>query len=473
MADQKISELTAKTTPVSADLLALVDTEVSPDETKKITYGDLLTAIKADSNIADAISKKHSQNTDTDLGATFEATFEKSANKGTVSGYASLNASTKVVEQPSSISDHLEGSPTEDLATKAPTSEWAFDHNAKAATALIQGHATAAQITKLDGIETGATKYPDTGEQAFLDADHTKLDGIEALADVTSTHDPKAHKASHAVSEADTVFPADPGDDRYLMWDDDPGQLAWGTPAGAGDVSAAANMTDNTLIKGDGGAKGVQDTGIVVDDSDNINMNGGTITNAGHGVADNQVVTVDAADVADNEYARFTANGLESRTAAEVAADLQGSITGLCPSAYKASSEIVNNSAVLQNDDDLHFAVEANKWYWFIAYIVFTSPTTPDIKWYWTVPTGGDYSCSFSGQIGSSSSSNDELSYIYNGSSAYVTNTTNNWRTMMMFGNVRNGANAGNFQLQWAQNTANASDTTVGLGSYVIYGKLN
>ncbi len=34
-------------------------------------------------------------------------------------------------------------------------------------------------ITKLAGIETGATKYPDTGEQAFLDADHTKLDGIK------------------------------------------------------------------------------------------------------------------------------------------------------------------------------------------------------------------------------------------------------------------------------------------------------
>ena len=37
-----------------------------------------------------------------------------------------------------------------------------------------------------------------------------------------------------------------------------------------GDVTAAAAMTDNTLIKGDGGAKGVQDSGIVIDDSDNM-----------------------------------------------------------------------------------------------------------------------------------------------------------------------------------------------------------
>jgi len=50
--------------------------------------------------------------------------------KAAASGLASLNASTKVVEQPASITDHLEGTPTEDLATKAPTSEWAFDHGA-------------------------------------------------------------------------------------------------------------------------------------------------------------------------------------------------------------------------------------------------------------------------------------------------------------------------------------------------------
>ena len=42
-----------------------------------------------------------------------------------------------------------------------------------------------ADHSKLDGIEAGATVYPSTGEQAFTDADHSKLDGIEALADVT------------------------------------------------------------------------------------------------------------------------------------------------------------------------------------------------------------------------------------------------------------------------------------------------
>lgn len=40
--------------------------------------------------------------------------------------------------------------------------------------------------------------------------------------------------------------------------------------AEGGDVSAAANMTDETLVRGDGGVKGVQDTAITVDDTDHV-----------------------------------------------------------------------------------------------------------------------------------------------------------------------------------------------------------
>jgi len=40
--------------------------------------------------------------------------------------------------------------------------------------------------------------------------------------------------------------------------------------AGSGDVSASAVLADNALIRGDGGAKGVQDSGILIDDSDNM-----------------------------------------------------------------------------------------------------------------------------------------------------------------------------------------------------------
>jgi hypothetical protein len=56
--------------------------------------------IAVDGNLSayaqDAITKRHTQNGDTDLDPTFEATFEKNANKGAASGYAPLDAASKV-----------------------------------------------------------------------------------------------------------------------------------------------------------------------------------------------------------------------------------------------------------------------------------------------------------------------------------------------------------------------------------------
>jgi|SRR5689334_18064643 len=64
---------------------------------------------------------------------------------------------------------------------------------------------TLAERTKLAGIETGATKYPDTGEEVFTTAEKSKLAGIEALADVTDAGNVGA--ALHSAS-ADTLSDA-------------------------------------------------------------------------------------------------------------------------------------------------------------------------------------------------------------------------------------------------------------------------
>ena len=50
---------------------------------------------------------------------------------------------------------------------------------------------------------------------------------------------------------------------------------------------------------------------------------GASIDDVAIGIADNNMVQIDSADVADDEYARFTANGLESRSKSEVATDLK------------------------------------------------------------------------------------------------------------------------------------------------------
>lgn len=271
----------------------------------------------------------------------------------------------------------------------------------------VDGRDVSVDGTKLDGIEAGATVYPDTGEQVFLDADHTKLDGIAAGADVTGSNPPQAHASSHAVSESDTIFPADPNSDQYLMWDDAPtGELVWSTPGGGGDVTGPAASVDNAIVRFSGttgkviqdytsNAPTISDTGDMnvdgdidvdnvvvsgnvdgrdvssdgtkldgveasadVTDATNVNaagavmevdynvhsilfattddtpvvltvgeqtlvgrLTGGNIAAIAIGITDNYIVQIDSAGVAATEYARFTANGLESRTEAEFKGD--------------------------------------------------------------------------------------------------------------------------------------------------------
>lgn len=46
----------------------------------------------------------------------------------------------------------------------------------------------------------------------------------------------------------------------------------------SGNVVSAANLADNSIIRGDGGGFGVQDSGVTIDDFDNLDTNGGDIT---------------------------------------------------------------------------------------------------------------------------------------------------------------------------------------------------
>jgi hypothetical protein len=78
-------------------------------------------------------------------------------------------------------------------------------------------------------------------------------------------------------------------DGQFLKADStDPEGVTWDTITAGGDVSAASNIADNAIVKGDGGAKGVQQSGITCDDSNNVSGIG-NITLTG---------TVDGRDVA-------------------------------------------------------------------------------------------------------------------------------------------------------------------------------
>lgn len=140
-------------------------------------------------------------------------------------------------------------------------------------------------IVTVDGPAAGA---PASGEYAKWTASglegKSKAEQLSDLnvadgADVTGSNAPQAHKDSH-----------DPNDGS------DP--LDTATPSELAGVQAAGIGSSHSLARADH-AHQIQ-----------------------HGIANNHLVTIDHAAVADNDYARFTASGLEGRSPAEALGDL-------------------------------------------------------------------------------------------------------------------------------------------------------
>jgi len=134
-----------------------------------------------------------------------------------------------VVDAVDSISDHLENPPTEDEATKAPTSEWAFDHDADVdahhakytdaeAVAAVEG------TVKLDNLaapdDTTDLDASDALHGLMPKDDKSKLDGVAVGADVTGDNDPKAHDSSHEWLGSDEIDPTPLVMNKMVFMDD-------------------------------------------------------------------------------------------------------------------------------------------------------------------------------------------------------------------------------------------------------------
>jgi hypothetical protein len=146
-------------------------------------------------------------------------------------------------------------------------------------------------------------------------------------------------------------------------------------------------------------------------------------------------------------------------------------ISGLPTIVRKTADETVNNSTTLQNDDELLFAVAANE-VWQVDIIVrCISGGTPDIKFAVTVPSGGSLLLGAWGcdTIGNKAVLAANLIADY----SFAAGPKGATLLVVMRAIVINGATAGNVQLQWAQNTKEASDTKVLANSCIIAHKLN
>lgn len=154
------------------------------------------------------------------------------------------------------------------------------------------------------------------------------------------------------------------------------------------------------------------------------------------------------------------------------AANLNAAFTAVTPLfVRKTSDETVNNSAALQNDDTLVLAMAANTTYLLDLRLIVNTNATADFKYTFTVPAGATGNT----HLFTGSNPDTAATSLQGPSSITATAAASGVaadQVILVQGIVIVSSTAGNLQFQWAQNTANASDTKVKTNSYMVLTKV-
>jgi hypothetical protein len=407
MADLKISGLTEKTTLHDTDLVPIVDIEATPDTTKKITganlrvqavtgHKDLTTAVHgvgAGAVVGTTLTQTLTNKTLTsptlttpvlgtpssgtltsctglpvagitaststalgvgtvELGHASDTTLSRSAAGAlAVEGVDVVNLSAIQTLTNKTLTSPTLTTPTLGVATATSINKVAITAPQSAATLTISnngslitsgGHSVTLTSTNTTDVTLPTTGTLATTSNALLVAniDDTPVNG-ETSAPISSNW---AYD-HNALSVGVHGIPADPGSDKYLMWDDSESALAWGAGgAGGGDVATdaiwdvkgdlavgtgantAAKLavgTDNYVLRvaTDTPAWEAEFDATAPTDCDAVSAGAvGTAATAARrdhahkvdaAIADDAVLTVDDASAADDDFARFTATGIE------------------------------------------------------------------------------------------------------------------------------------------------------------------
>lgn len=138
--------------------------------------------------------------------------------------------------------------------------------------------------------------------------------------------------------------------------------------------------------------------------------------------------------------------------------------------AVKTADETVNNSSTLQDDNELFVAVRANNTYIVETGLIYSSGATPLIKVGFDFPSGATFvwtmdslhnsiTAATRGDIERFVQSGSTQSFGVSGAGTKVDATPSGLLTV--------GSTGGNFTVQWAQQTANASNTVMYAGSWI------
>lgn len=144
-------------------------------------------------------------------------------------------------------------------------------------------------------------------------------------------------------------------------------------------------------------------------------------------------------------------------------------------SIIKAANETVTSSTVLQNDNELLFALVANATYIIQGCLLVNGSTAGDIKVAFTVPASAVGQMSFNGNI-VAVSGNDQFQRVavindfatpdFINFGALGT-TASQIMPVMINGAIFTAGSSGTLQLQWAQNASDGTATTVLKGSWM------
>jgi len=362
MADSKISELTALSTPADDDVFAIVDTDAG--QTKKITAANVKSyAGSSTEAVQDIVGAMFSSNTETDIAATYED------GDGTIDLVVSVSAGNlptaidaakigdgsvsntefqRLDGVSSDIQTQLDGkqaSLTFGISnTNVPqfTTGVADDDFLRIAGTSVEGRSASEVLSDIGGqasltfgiSNTNAVKV-DSSSVADDEYARFTASGLESRSTAEVLSDIGGQAAlTFGISNTNAVKvdSSSVADDEYARFTAN-GLESRSTSEVLSDIGGQASLTF-----------GISDTNIPiftsgVADDDFLRVAGTSIEGRSasevlsdiggqasltFGISNTNAVKVDSASVADDEYARFTANGLESRSTAEVLSDIGG-----------------------------------------------------------------------------------------------------------------------------------------------------
>jgi len=133
----------------------------------------------------------------------------------------------------------------------------------------------------------------------------------------------------------------------------------------------------------------------------------------------------------------------------------------------KTVDETINSDAVLTDDADLQFTVDANSVYSFMVLMYITTDAAPDFQYAFSSPAGA---------------SGERSDGFWASGSQMIMQTLPTARSIVVgapnligcpvFGRVVTAGTAGTLAYQWAQNTSDVADTTLHAGTMMMFKKV-